>query len=197
MFRPAIACSRVLPTCLLAALAFAAGCASGPSAEPTVERVDERTAVTVVTLPKPLLYSGARGGLGQPLDLALGPVEINRMGEKSWYLWVSLLGADLRDGEPRLRLASGGERLADLAPLPSEFTLPTSRAPYAQPADWASERYYAISASELADLYGRAGLTVEVSTPAGETWTFDPWDASAANLDAWLQRQLQTQVAAR
>lgn len=182
---------------LLAAAVLAAGCAGGPPSQPAVERVDERTAVTVVTLPKPLLYSGARGALGQPLDLAVGPVEINRMGQKTWYLWVSLLGADLRDGDPRVRLVAAGERLADLAPMPAEFVPPVSRAPYSRPADWASERYYAIPAADLARLHGRTGLTVEVETATGERWRFDPWDASARDLDAYLERQLQTQLAAR
>jgi hypothetical protein len=186
-----------LPTGLLAALMTIGGCATGPAAQPAVERVDERTAVTVVTLGKPLLYSGARGALGQPLDLAVGPVEINRMGEKSWYLWVSLLGADLRDGDPRVQLVSGGERLVDLAPMPSEFVPPVSRAPYPRPAGWATERYYAIPAAELARLHGRTGLIVEVAAPTGETWRFEPWNASARDLDAWLERQLQTQLATR
>jgi hypothetical protein len=182
---------------LFAVAVLAAGCAGGPPSQPAVERVDERTAVTVVTLPKPLLYSGARGALGQPLDLAVGPVEINRMGQKSWYLWVSLLGADLRDGDPHVRIVAGGERIVDLAPLPAEFAPPVSRAPYSRPADWASERYYSIPASDLARLHGRTGLAVEVETPAGERWRFEPWEASARDLDAYLERQLPTQLASR
>jgi hypothetical protein len=31
----------------------------------------------------------------------------------------------------------------------------------------------------------------------GQTWRFDPWDASAPGLDAFIERQLQTQVATR
>lgn len=183
---------------LLAAAALGlAGCAAGPAASPAVERVDERTAVTVVTLPAPLLYSGAKGDLGQPLDLALGPVEINQMGEKAWYLWVSLLGADLRDGDPRLVVVAGGETLADLAPMPKEFAPPLSRAPYARPADWATERYYAIAASELVRLHGRDGLVLALAAPGGPTWRFEAWSGSARDLDAWLERQLQPQLAAR
>jgi hypothetical protein len=183
---------------LVAAAALVlAGCAAGPAAPSAVERVDERTAVTVVTLRAPLLYSGAKGDLGQPLDLALGPVEINRMGERTWYLWVSLLGADLRDGDPRLVVVAAGERLVDLVPMPKEFAPPLSGAPYARPADWATERYYAIAASELARLHGRDELVVELAAPGGPPWRFEAWSGSARDLDAWLERQLQPQLAAR
>lgn len=181
----------------LVVLVALAGCAAGPAAQPAVERVDERTAVTVVTLPEPLLYTGAKGDLGQPLDLALGPVEINRMGEKTWYLWVSLLGGDLRDADPRLVVVAGGARLLELAPLPKDFVPPLSRSPYSRPADWATERYYAIPADELARLHGREGLAVELYPPAGPPWRFEPWSGSARELDAWLERQLPLQLAAR
>jgi hypothetical protein len=177
------------------AMLAATGCAGGPPAQPAVERVDEKTAVTVVTLPKPLLYSGARGTLGQPLDLALGPVEINRMGEKRWYLWASLLGADLRDGEPRLSFVSGGERLADLAPMPKEFVPAVSEAPYARPADWATERYYEVTADQLAALAGRA-LAVELAWPGADSWRFEPWGDQDA-LTAYVQRQFGGRTAAR
>jgi hypothetical protein len=172
-----------------------AGCAVGPPAQPAVERVDEKTAVTVVTLPKPLLYSGARGSLGQPLDLALGPVEINRMGEKRWYLWVALLGADLRDGEPRLWMVSGGERLAELVPMPNEFVPAVSEAPYARPADWATERYYEVTSEQLGALAGRP-LVVELVWPSAERWRFEPWGEQEA-LTAYVQRQVGGRTAVR
>ena len=182
---------------VVTAPAVLGGCAAGPADAPAVERVDERTAVTVVTLPKPLLFAGAKGALGQPLDLAVGPVEINRMGAKTWYLWVSLLGDDLRAGEPRVIVVAGGTRLLELAPLPADFAPPVSRAPYARPADWATERWYEIPAADLARLHGGMPFVVELRTPAGVTWRFEPWDADGRGLDAYLERQLGTQLAGR
>jgi hypothetical protein len=181
-----------LAACAVLAIA---GCAGGPPGQPAVERVDEKTAVTVVTLPEPLLFSGARGTLGQPLDLALGPVEINRMGEKRWYVWVSLLGADLRDGEPRLWLVSGGERLVELVPLPKEFAPSVSEAPYARPAHWATERYYEVAPDQLAALAGRT-LAVELAWPGAGSWRFEAWNDQAA-LTAYVQRQLGERTAVR
>lgn len=179
----------------VAVLALGA-CAAGPVPQSSVERVDERTAVTVVTLPKPLLFSGARGPRGESLDLALGPVEINRMGEKTWYVWASLLGGDLQDGDPRLRLVSGGTTIVDLAPAPAGFSPPVSERPYRRLADWATERWYEISAGELARLYGLPDVTAEIDGSAG-SWRFDPWEASVATLDAYLRDQLQGRVASR
>ncbi len=173
-----------------------AGCASTPPAQ-TVERVDETTAVTVVTLPAPLVFSGPRGPMGQPLDLSLGPVEINRQGVRTYFLWAALLGDDLSRGEPRLRLTAGGETLAELAPEPVGTTLPVTRAPYRRPADWASERWYAIGAAELARLYGRSGLAVQIAGADGQWLSFAPWDDRAAALDAFVAAQLGSQLATR
>lgn len=172
-----------------------AGCASAPSE--MVERVDEKTAVTVVTLPSPLVFSGPRGGVGQPLDLTLGPVEVNRQGARSYFLWAALLGDDLSRGEPRLRLTAGGETLVELAPEPVGTTLPVSRAPYRRPAEWASERWYAIRAAELARVYGRSGVAVEIGMADGQWIPFTPWDERVAGLDAFVAAQLHGQVAAR
>jgi hypothetical protein len=176
-----------------------AGCAAGPVDPdgPIVERVDERTAVNVVTLDRPLLFSVARGAPGQALDLALGPVEINRQGDRTWYLWGALLGADLGAGEPRLRVLAGDEVLVDLAPVPPGRTLPVSARPYAKPADWATERYWPIEAAELARLQGRTGLRVELASPGGTPIAFEPWDAELAALDAYVASQVRTRLATR
>lgn len=180
----------------LAAVLALSGCAVEPTAA-VAERTDERTAVTVATLAKPLLFTGARSSTGAPLDLAVGPFELNRQGRKSWYVWVSLLGEDLAVGEPRLRLVSGTQTVIDLAPAPPSLALPLSGAPYEKPAGWATERYYEISADDLAKLYGRGSFDAELARADGLTWRFAPWDAAFDRLDAYLAEQLQGRVATR
>jgi hypothetical protein len=194
--------ARAMPGAMLAALlavgaaATLAGCAAVPTAA-VEERTDERTAVTVATLPKPLLFTGARGDDGAMLDLSLAPFELNRQGRKTWYVWVSVLGADLGKGEPRLRLVSGTETVLDLAPEPATFMPPLSRAPYEKPAGWATERYYAITTDDLARLQGRTAFDAEVVAPSGSVWRFTPWDAQFDALSAYLGEQLQGRVATR
>lgn len=179
----------------LLAVGVLAGCAGGP-ATAVDERVDERTAVTVATLPRALVFSGTRGTLGQPLDLSLGPVEINRMGTKRWYLWAALAGGDLRTGDPHLRLYAAGTRLVDLAPAPVDFRPPVSHAPYPRPADWVTERWYEISAEQLAGLRGQRGVVAELAPAEGDALRFEPWDPALGGLDEFVSSQLSTQLAA-
>lgn len=187
---------RMRAAVLAAAIAVGA-CAGGPPEVPVAERTDERTAVTVATLPKPLLFTGARTATGVALDLAVGPFELNRQGRKSWYVWVSLLGEDLAAGQPHLRLVSGAQTVLDLAPAPVGAALPISASPYEKPAAWASERYYEISPDELGRLYGQRSLDAEIVRADGTVWRFEPWDLQLDRLDAYLAEKLQGRVATR
>jgi hypothetical protein len=188
--------SKKTAAATLVAMLLLGGCAVEPTA-PVAERTDDRTAITVATLAKPLLFTGARSATGAPLDLAVGPFELNRQGRKSWYVWVSLLGEDLAVGEPHLRLVSGTQAVVEFAPAPASFMPPLSRAPYDKPAGWATERYYEVSADDLARLYGRGPLDAELVRSDGVSWRFEPWDAAFDRLDAYLGEQLQGRVAMR
>jgi hypothetical protein len=142
-----------------AAFPLLAGCASAP-VDPLVESLDERTAVTVVALSEPLLFTSTRSTPSLPDDVALGPVEINRMGEKTWYLWVNRLGGPQESATlARLRIVAQGATLLELEPLASDVRLPVSGPPYRPLAEWAAQAYYPISADEAAESRGsdRAG----------------------------------------
>lgn len=182
---------------MLATALLVGACAGGPPAEPVAERTDERTAITVATLPKPLLFTGARTATGVALDLAVGPFELNRQGRKTWFVWVSLLGEDLAASRPHLRLTSGTETVLDLAPVPVDAALPISTAPYEKPAPWATERYYEISAEDVGRLYGQRTLEAEIARADGTVWRFEPWDVQLDRLDAYLAEKLQGRVATR
>lgn len=180
----------------VAALALLVGCAAAPSSgEPVVERLDDRTAVTVVTLPAPLLY--ARTGAGTALvpasDIAIGPVEVNRMGERSYLLWTSLVGYD---GPPlRLRLVAT-QLVVEPTPLVAP-RLPFTLSPYRSSGAGAGDQYYAISRADLKRLEGRADLAVEIAASDGGWVRFEPWEPTAAALDAFIARQLSSAVASR
>ena len=160
------------------------------------ERVDERTAVNVVALSAPLVFSSGRGSREVAEDLALGPVEINRQGERTYFLWVNLLGGETRAAPPRLRLVQGGEVLLEVALTAPELSLPVSRPPYRRLADWALEAWYPVAAADLARLQGREGVVVEMAE--GANWVrFEPWERELAGLDAFISSQLASQVATR
>lgn len=179
------------------ALLFA-GCATAPVDE-VVETLDRKTAVTVVTLAEPLLYSSALGTPARPDDVAVGPFEVNRMGEKSWYLWASRLGGGQETpGLARLRIVANGATLLELEPLAGNAPLPMSAPPYPPLADWAVTAYYPVSAEDLARLQGVDGLAVELPSADGAWMRFEAWPGRGARaLDAFVQRQLSGRVAGR
>jgi len=160
------------------------------------ERVDERTAVNVVALTAPLVFSSGRGSRGATEDLALGPVEINRQGERTYFLWMNLLSGEMRAAPPRLRLVGGGEVLFEVALVAPANSLPVSRPPYRRLANWALEAWYPVAPGDLARLQGRQGLVVEMAE--GSNWVrFEPWDRRLAGLDAFISSQLRAQIATR
>lgn len=188
---------RVIAAC--ATVLLLGACAAAP-VDHVVETLDRKTAVTVVALTEPLLYTSALGTPSSPDDVALGPFEINRMGQKSWYLWVSRLGgAQETPGLARLRIVADGETLLELEPLAGDVPLPMSAPPYAGLADWAQTAYFPVSAEDLVRLQGREGLEVELPAAADGAWVrFHAWSGrSAGTIDEFVGRQLSGRVAGR
>lgn len=187
---------------LLALAAVAAAAALCGCAAPTAtlaERVDERTAVNVVTLGRAMLYTASPTATTAKLDLSYGPVELNRQGQKSWYLWVSVLGVDTdRPGAAitRFRLLADGAPLVTPVPVPADG-LPISTRPYTRVAEWATEGWFALTAEELASLYGRGDLVPEVALGDGQWVRFEAWDVDTGALDAYISAQLSGRVAGR
>lgn len=188
---------RAVAAC--ATLLLLGACAAAP-VDPVVETLDRKTAVTVAALSEPLLFSSALATPSRPDDVAVGPFEINRMGQKSWYLWVNRLGGvQETPGLARLRVVANGATLLELEPLAGDAPLPISSPPYAALADWAATAYYPISADDLARLQGQGGLTVELPSAGDGSWVrFQAWPGRAAGtLDRFVERQLAGRVAGR
>ncbi len=81
--------TRPLAAMLVAAL-LSAGCASESAL--MSERLDERTGVTITALDVPVTLAREAPDLAYgSRDYAfVGPVEFNRMGQRSYYLWVGM-----------------------------------------------------------------------------------------------------------
>lgn len=182
-----------------ATLLVLGACATAP-VERVVETLDPKTAVTVVALSEPLLFTSALGTASRPDDVALGPFEINRMGQKTWYLWVSRLGGPYEaPGLARLRILANDATLLELEPLAGDAPLPISAPPYAPLASWEVTAYYPITPEDLARLQGRSGLAVELPATMDGSWVrFNGWPGrSAGTIDAFVERQLAGRVAGR
>jgi len=75
--------------CLMLLVAISAtGCTSS---EPLQSRLDESTGLTIVTIDTPVVLARPTRLAVAARDYAyLGPVEINRMGDRTHYLWIGL-----------------------------------------------------------------------------------------------------------
>ena len=98
-FRPDVARSAL---CWLVAILLGA-CAT--DSRPVVDRLDESTGVTVTYSRTPFVFTSGETAESFPqIDVVqLGPIEVNRMGTLTYYLWVGITEYrfhDLADRQP-------------------------------------------------------------------------------------------------
>jgi hypothetical protein len=75
---------------ILAVTALLAGCAGSRSADAEHEYLDVATGITLMGLHEPAIFHHDDRRLAANVRdyLYVGPVEMNRMGKHSWYLWL-------------------------------------------------------------------------------------------------------------
>jgi hypothetical protein len=161
------------------------------------ERLDERTGVTVTSMGAPLEFYSPRPELGlQATSFAyLGPIEINRMGQRQSYLWLSvLLGESDRSRSsagaetvPVLRINAGHATL-EPDPVSADRThIGLGHRVYERPADWVGEAYYAVTGAQLASLAAAGTITLEISAPSEEPRRYEAWKADLAALRSFVE----------
>ncbi len=155
-------------TATLAAASLAAACASAPPAR-VADRLDPNTGTTVIVLVKPpqLVTTENRGPSRDPFAFA-APFDVDRMGRRELYLWVSV---PQDNGMPSSVRVLCGDRPLELAPVRLDLgRLQLSRRPYPQVAPWAGDWYFRMPAAALDCLAGKGRMTVEstVKDPSGE-----------------------------
>jgi hypothetical protein len=145
-FQPA--CRRFL-TALAGPLALTA-CTTVATQSPTpvVEKLDPVTGTTVVLLSQPveLVTEQSRGPQRDPFAFT-APFEIDRMGDRRLYLWVS---TPQEEGAPQsVHVLCNGEPLALSATSFDLRELSLSRAPYQTEAPWSRAMYFQLSDEAL------------------------------------------------
>jgi hypothetical protein len=154
------------------------------------EDLDERTGVTVTSMQAPLEFYSAIPELGlQAASFAyLAPLEVNNMGKRETYVWLSVLRAEDERADPAqappeppiLRIMLDGEGL-ELAFVSADARqLGMGEAVYKRPAHWVGEAFYAVTPADIARLAAASVLALELST-GGETVRH--YDLSKTELD--------------
>ncbi len=162
------------------------------------EQLDERTGVTVTTMAAPLEFFSPlpERGLQAASFASLGPVEINRMGQRQTYLWLSVLpGEDERERntggtrpELKLQIFAAGTALEPAYVTADGREIGLGQRVYERPADWIGEAFYLISAPQLAQLAAAGALLLELSAPAQESRRYELWKSDLAGLRDFVQR---------
>jgi hypothetical protein len=158
-------------------LAGLAACTT-PPVQPVVENLDPVTGTTVVALSQPveLITEQNRGASRDPFAFT-APFEIDRMGARSLYLWIST--PQDNGAAEHLQVLCDGQSLAlDQASLNLQ-QVGLSRTPYAPSAPWSAEHYFALPESALQCLAGAQQVSVVAQLQSG---TQDRFSADASRL---------------
>lgn len=188
-----ICLSTVLLTTLLAA-----GCVTTSTL--VEEKLDIRTGVTVTHSTAPIvLYRDNSAYAAHARDYVyLGPVEINRMGEYSYYLWLGIWStisdADRsfqRDGFESITLFADGEPLQlELVGWTLE-SIGVSEPVYIKPVASAADAYYRVTIDQIRLLAD--AREIELHTGNGPIRVYLMWDrqgSARASLREFLDRGL-------
>ena len=167
-----------LPRLVSAALiALLASCST--SAPLTVEKLDPLTGVTVLRATKPIvLYRDNSAYAAHARDYVnIGPIEVNRMGTRDYFLWLGIWGT-MRDDARLFRERDGFESIvlyADGEPLSLEIegwtfeSIGVSEPVYLKPVAGAADAYYRVTADQIrllttaSDIVLRTGLVRSAS----------------------------------
>jgi hypothetical protein len=177
--------------------ALLAACATTPSTE-VREQLDERTGVTVTSLPAPLEFYSPQPerGLQAARFAYLAPLEVNRMGQRDTYLWVSVVrGSEERDDSPAARAGPPAVRItADAETLEPAFVSANARElgmgqpVYERPAEWVGETYYAVTPQQVAQMAAANVLVLELHTEGEAPRRYDLSNPELGALRAFSAR---------
>lgn len=162
-----------------------AGCSSGGSLLPS--KMDPLTAVTITYTRAPMVfYRDESGRAAYARDYVhLGPLEVNRSGTYSYYLWLGIWNTlqDTSSGEPR----DGFDSIvvfADGEPLPLEISgwtpaaIGASEHAYMKPVASAADAYYSVTVDQLRVIAEAKDLRLQSSGPRAKS--YELWDSQAS-----------------
>lgn len=171
---------------------LASGCAS-----PTVtvaDHLDMETGVTVTRSNKPVIFyrdGSARAAHARDF-VYLGPVQINRMGQYRYYLWLGIWSAipgeiplDRRDGFDAVTLYADGEPLQLALAGWNEDAIGASQAIYVKPVASAADAFYEVTIDQIRLIAEARDL--RLLTSGSDSSSFELWDSQQSALQGFRQ----------
>lgn len=162
------------------------GCSS--TGDLTGKKLDPLTGVTVRRASEPVvLYRDDSAYAAHARNFVyMGPVEVNRMGHYSYYLWFGIWNT-IRDDERMASDRDGFESVVlfvDGAPLPLDIggwtleSIGVSEPVYVKPVAGASDAYYPVTLDQIRLI--ATARDVELRAGRGRSSTYLPWDGQEA-----------------
>jgi hypothetical protein len=164
-------------------------CASQSSIKPT-EQLDERSGITVASLPEPIEFVASKPTeIGKRASFAyLGPIEWNRMGDIQSGLWVHLAPGNNQQFANIHDIAAVTLTLDDRAIVLAPMEAPAlGREPYSPVVSWGQTAYFKFGADDLKHWAASSTSTLQFRGPDGAAIEFQPSRESRASLAAYLQ----------
>jgi hypothetical protein len=166
---------------------LAAACRGGGAG---LERLDERSGVTLLTDREPIAFARteARYSRSGRDYLYLGPIEVNRQGVREYYLWVGV-GTTLDRGylapaadPPTTLYATVRGEVMELQLRPWAEREPAlgARAPYRTAVPLQAELAARVTLDQLRLLAAESLDAVEATTGAAPPRLYSRWDAAAS-----------------
>lgn len=170
------------------------GCAS--TGEFVADQLDPVTAVTSTRTTKPLvLYRDESALAAHARDyIYIGPVEVNRMGGYTYFLWFGIwstlqdrnVSAE-RDGFESVVLFVDGEPLGLELTGWTHSSIGASEPIYPKPVATSADAYYAVTLDQIRLIAGARDIRLQTSDIGAAS--YEPWDSTesaSAGLRAFL-----------
>jgi len=181
-------------------VALAALCAACSSPSRLVaESLDPVTGVTVLRGTAPIvLYHDNSGYAAHARDYVyLGPVEINRMGSYSYYLWLGIWST-MRYENPQSEQRDGFESVilfVDGEPLPLEFAgwtldaIGVTQPVYVKPVASAADAYYHVTIDQIRLIAEASEIQLRAGTAKPRSYAlWESQGAAYASMRAFLDQ---------
>ena len=166
----------------------------------TVNKLDSLTGVTITYSEAHMVfYRDDSGKAAHARNFVhLGPLEINRMGDFRYFLWLGIWNTlqnegrdDARDGFESIVIFANGEPLSlDLAGW-TAAAIGASEPVYIKPVSSAADAYYEVTIDHLRVIAGAKDLRIQSTGPGQRS--FEPWDnqtAAKASLQEFLGKSV-------
>lgn len=186
-------------TTLLIAAACAVACTASQRQGAMREHLEETTGATINHLVEPLRFFHEEPTFAANARdyLFAGPVEVNRSGQRSYWLWIGAWSTLDHGWQDIGALCKAIERLQVLADgQPMELDMSRSAAevpgvgsaPYHTPVAAHPAVFVPVTRSQLLTMAGAGHLMIRTQTPGGEWCDWQPWSQPEAGFQAFAAK---------